>query len=219
MRTIAVKHNPLNGLLRPFLSWAAGSLVMLLLGDTITSLLLWAFSFNEDITNTISIVAQGTFIGGYFIAVLGAYAFSMPSMLMMPKELVKRDNSSISLMKPVRVEGKRRIKRILALPQTGKVEMVSNKSIHPDSIWWGEDFIPKMAIEFDQIKAIWIVPEIKNFERKREQGKTLYGMMLVLTANDTIYAQTILDDLDALKAALDDLHFTTSDLNQESVTI
>jgi len=192
---------------------------MLLLGDTITALLLWAFSFNEDITNTISIVAQGTFIGGYFIAVLGAYAFSMPSMLMMPKELVKRDNSSISLMKPVRVEGKRRIKRIMALPQTGKVEMVSNKSIHPDSIWWGEDFIPKMAIEFDQIKAIWIVPEIKNFERKREQGKTLYGMMLVLTANDTIYAQTILDDLDALKAALDDLHFTTSDLNQESVTI
>ena len=229
-RVIATKHGAFRGLLRPFLLWVATSLFLFVFGEQIRNLFYvaveWLIDFalnyqlasslyetvggSETISQGMYWLASATWVGGYFYLVLFSYVidaiFYLPKM---PRELVLRTDSELTLAKPVEVLHKSTRKKILAVAakqaaQTNtRLSWLSPKKVDPDEdIWEEEDWIDEVSLRFDQIQHIWLNPESKHYEKELAEGKSVYGALIVLTVDERIYAQSAIEDLQELEKSL-----------------
>jgi hypothetical protein len=225
-RVIATKHGAFAGLFRRFLIWAATTAPMLIFGEQIRAFLysavdwLIAFALNYQFANSLyetiggsEPISQGLYwlgtaswSGGYFYLVVVAYVVdALFYIRKMPHDLVLCTETALTLAKPVEVLDKGTRKKILATDLDQKISWISPKKLSIEDIWDEEDFIDAVTIDFVDIKSLWLNPEPKNYQRLLAQGKPAYGTLILLTADDKLYAQPIISDLHAVEKALSDI--------------
>jgi len=211
-QVIATKNHPFEGLLRPFIIWVATSLLMMLFGSQITEFIYSLTSSlldrvdNEAVASTVYYVVTGVWVGGTFYILLFSYIVdAIFYQRRLPRDLVLKNDHSITLMMPLLITNKSWRKKFSKLQGSRRGQWLGAKKFDPWDIWDDEDLFEETTIPFDDIKEVWFNTHAKSADKAQESDRRIPGALIIRTHNDKIYMQSKIKDLRTVTATFTQL--------------